>query len=153
MEQNRAEACCSPNSVWHWPFYFLLVASCPGSAKYHPSTCSLCKAHDVVYLYTTIWAWELTVPAPDKGISDRTQQKKMQGVFVLFSLIFTGMFASIAVLFLLQRQCLQIHFVLTSFGLKIILKIWSVVAKGKGVSFLARQGLTADKSTSSACQG
>lgn len=67
MEQNWAGTCCSLNSVWHCPFYFLLIASCLGIAKYYPSTCSFWEAHDVLYLHAVAWAWVLAVPAPVKG--------------------------------------------------------------------------------------
>lgn len=145
IECNWAGACCSLNSVWHWPSDFLLLASCLGSAKYRPSTCSLCKVHDVLYLYTATWAWVLTVPTPVKGILDRTQQKTVQNIFFGF----TGTLRVLQYSFSFAYSICQFSLYWpTSLGLKRISKIWSVTAKGKGVSFLTMQGLTTDKSTS-----
>ena len=72
----------------------------------------------------------LTVPTPVKGISDRTQQKKMQNIFIVFTGTFASV-ASIAILFLLHLQHLQIQFVLTNqFGLE--KNFQDLISDGKG---------------------
>ena len=53
----------------------------------------------------------LTVPTPVRGVADRTQQKKMQSMFV----VFTAMFASVASIAVLSYlQFLQNQFLLTN---------------------------------------
>lgn len=82
----------------------------------------------------------LTIPTPVKGISDRTQQKKMQSIFFVFTGTFASV-ASIAILFLLHLQHLQIQFVLTNqFGLEKNFQDLISDGKGEGTFFFNYAG-------------